>query len=84
LADRVRERDILMTWTLPALEAIVKNSYDPANGARPIQRYIQRQVEGMLSRLILEGSALAGSSLQLDYGPQGFLFLRPEIKKELP
>ena len=73
LAQRVKDRELSLTWTQAALERIVADAFDPANGARPIQRYIQRQVEGQLSRLILEGKAQPGSRIELDASGEGLM-----------
>jgi len=67
LAERVAKHELTLTWTEAALKAIVVQSYDPANGARPIQRFIQRQVEARLSRILLEGKTVPGTKVVLDY-----------------
>ncbi|HSQ42709.1 MAG TPA: AAA family ATPase, partial [Fibrobacteraceae bacterium] len=66
LAERVTAKDLKLTWSDAALTRIAQESYDPAFGARPIQRYIQREVESRLSRLLLEGAVTTGSTLRLD------------------
>ena len=66
LAKRIAEKDIQFQWTPGAVEHVVAEAFDPANGARPIERYIQRQIEGRLSRILLGGEVVAGAVLRLD------------------
>jgi ATP-dependent Clp protease ATP-binding subunit ClpB len=67
LGKRLAERRIVLRYTPAALAAIVDGAWEPAYGARPIQRYIQRHVETLLSREILAGVIQPESSVQLDY-----------------
>ena len=43
-----------------AREYIIENAYDPVYGARPLKRYVQKYVETILARKMLEGKAGAG------------------------
>lgn len=47
------------------------NGFDPVYGARPLRRYMQKHVETLLSRKILEGELTPGSVLTVDAGPDG-------------
>ncbi len=49
------ERSRTRTLTEAAREALVKEGYDPAYGARPLQQVIPRQVENPISRQVLAG-----------------------------
>ncbi|MBC8530926.1 ATP-dependent chaperone ClpB [Gehongia tenuis] len=53
---RLVDRDIRLDLTEAAKDYILKASFDPAFGARPIKRYIQREVETALARRIVDGS----------------------------
>ena len=53
---RLADRDIHLELTEEAKDYILKASFDPAFGARPIKRYIQREVETTLARRIIDGS----------------------------
>lgn len=66
LADRIAEKDIRLSWTPDALQKVVRESIDPENGARPIIRYIQRQIEAPLSRKLLAGGLSGAICLQVD------------------
>jgi len=63
---RLAEKRITLTLTDAAREHIGREGYDPVYGARPLKRYLQREVETRLSRKLLAGEILDGSALTLD------------------
>lgn len=63
LSDRLADRDMILEISQDALEFIVHEAYDPAYGARPIRRYIEKVVGTEISRLILNGTANPGSKV---------------------
>ena len=63
---RLAEKRITLTLTDAAREHIGREGYDPIYGARPLKRYLQREVETRLSRKLLAGEVLDGSALTLD------------------
>ena len=63
---RLAEKRITLTLTDAAREHIGREGYDPIYGARPLKRYLQREVETRLSRKLLAGEILDGSTLTLD------------------
>jgi ATP-dependent Clp protease ATP-binding subunit ClpB len=63
---RLAERNITLTLTAAAAEHIGREGYDPVYGARPLKRYLQREVETALSRKILGGSVTEGSNVTVD------------------
>jgi len=66
LRHRLSERRITLKLTDAAREHIGREGYDPVYGARPLKRYLQREVETRLSRQLLAGDILDGSNLTLD------------------
>ncbi|NCZ52981.1 MAG: AAA family ATPase, partial [Verrucomicrobia bacterium] len=66
LRHRLSERRITLKLTDAAREHIGREGYDPIYGARPLKRYLQREVETRLSRQLLAGDILDGSNLTLD------------------
>ena len=66
LRHRLSERRITLKLTDAAREHIGREGYDPIYGARPLKRYLQREVETRLSRQLLAGDILDGSALTLD------------------
>jgi ATP-dependent Clp protease ATP-binding subunit ClpB len=75
LAARLRDRGIEAEITGEASRAIAVNSFDPQYGARPINRYIQTQLENPLSRMIVAGTLVSKDRLTVDYVDGAFAFL---------
>jgi ATP-dependent Clp protease ATP-binding subunit ClpC len=64
--DQLREREIGVALTATARELLVDEGYDPAMGARPLRRAIQRHVEDLLADEVLSGKFPRGSTVILD------------------
>lgn len=65
LNRRLSQRDLTIELTPEAQQFIVDNAYDPAYGARPLKRYIQKHVETLAARLILEDKVDQGDAILL-------------------
>jgi ATP-dependent Clp protease ATP-binding subunit ClpB len=65
--ERLAERKITLELTNAAKTHLVRVGYDPAYGARPLKRAIQKEVENPLGRLILEGKVRDGQTVVGDY-----------------
>ena len=79
LLDRLAERKIHLELTAAAKTHIVRVGYDPAYGARPLKRAIQKEVENPLGRLILEGKVKDGQTIVADYGvKEGRMTFKPK------
>ncbi len=66
LRRRLADRRIDLVVTDGALDALAAEGYDPAFGARPLKRVIQRSIGDRVAVMILEGSAPEGSTLTVD------------------
>lgn len=66
LNRRLEDRDLKLELTEDALKYIVDNAYDPVYGARPLKRYIQKYVETMTAKLILEDKVDSGDTVVID------------------
>ena len=64
--ERLRARGISIVLTERAKAALAAEGYDPAFGARPLRRVIQRRVETPLSRALLSGEFGAGDTIEVD------------------
>jgi ATP-dependent Clp protease ATP-binding subunit ClpB len=60
------ERQITLTLTPAAGELLLREGYDPAYGARPLRRTIQRLIQDPLAMQILEGKVLPGDHVRVD------------------
>ena len=79
LADlrcRLADKQLNLTVTDAAQNAIIDGGYDPIYGARPLKRYIQAHVETMIAKEIIGGAHAAGDTLTVDADADGKLFLR--------
>jgi len=63
LCERMFEQDIRLKFTKQAKDFLVKEGYDPAYGARPLKRAIQKYVEDILADGILDGEIVAGEKV---------------------
>jgi ATP-dependent Clp protease ATP-binding subunit ClpB len=60
------ERQITLELTPAAKELLLREGYDPAYGARPLRRTIQRLIQDPLALQILEGAVLPGEHIRVD------------------
>ncbi|MEA3267037.1 MAG: ATP-dependent chaperone ClpB [Candidatus Fermentibacteria bacterium] len=58
-----------------AIEYLADLGYDPAYGARPLKRVIQREVQNRLAEAILKGEVSEGSSLRIDIDGDSLVFI---------
>jgi ATP-dependent Clp protease ATP-binding subunit ClpC len=76
LAARLGEQGIRLKLTAAARELLIQEGFDPAYGARPLKRTIQRLLEDPLSEEILRAGIKPGESLEVDVAG-GRLAFRP-------
>jgi ATP-dependent Clp protease ATP-binding subunit ClpB len=65
LEDLLADRKIVLKLDEAALQWLADKGYDPAYGARPLKRVIQREVQDPLAELILSGEILDGSTVKV-------------------
>jgi ATP-dependent Clp protease ATP-binding subunit ClpB len=82
LSSRLRERHIELTVTSAAEEILIERGYDPAFGARPLKRVIQREVLDPLALGLLRGDYRDGDSVVVDAHGGELLFRRVEERAE--
>ena len=63
LNRRLADRELRIELTPEAEDYIVENAYDPVYGARPLKRYIQKYVETLSAKLILEDKVAAKDTI---------------------
>ncbi len=66
LNERVREKEIRVELTEEAVEFIAEQAYEPAFGARPLKRYLQKNVETLLARKILADEVRMGDTVTIN------------------
>ncbi|WP_372517783.1 hypothetical protein [Frankia tisae] len=66
LRRRLADRRITLEITEPARLFIAREGFDPVFGARPLRRFIQREVETRIGRALVAGDVTDGSSVTVD------------------
>ena len=62
-------------WVAPKAEReIAQRGYDPAYGARPLKRVIQREIQNALAMKLLSGEVREGDSVLVDFDDEVFVF----------
>jgi ATP-dependent Clp protease ATP-binding subunit ClpB len=72
LRNRLAAKDIALTVTDKAKARIIAYGVDPAFGARPMKRHIQREVETLIAKTILEDPSIEGRTIILDADEDGY------------
>jgi ATP-dependent Clp protease ATP-binding subunit ClpB len=79
LKKRLADRHIEIKLTEKAKELLVKEGYDPAYGARPLKRTIQRLVLDPLAVKVLKGEFKDGNTVVVDAKADDIIFTKKEI-----
>ena len=66
IEKKVEDRNIHITWTEEALDTILDQSYSLQYGARPVKRFIQKEIETQMSRMLIRGTLAEGNTLEVD------------------
>ena len=67
LSKRLEDKQLSVELTDAAKQYVIDNGYDPVYGARPLKRFLQRNVETLLGRTIIAGDLSEGTKLVVDY-----------------
>ena len=63
---RLEEKELRIELTEAAKDFVVDGGYDPMYGARPLKRYLQKNVETLAAGLILTGNVSRGDTILID------------------
>ena len=74
LEKLLADRDLKLELTKAAEKALAHEGYDPAFGARPLKRTIQRRIQNPLALRLLEGAFSPGDTVRVDYQDGEFVF----------
>ncbi len=75
IEDRLQDKRIKITLTNKAKSEIIEASYDENYGARPIKRFVQRNIESLIANLILNDKIKYNSSISIDYQDGKFVVM---------
>ncbi|WP_110114557.1 ATP-dependent chaperone ClpB [Bacillus sp. CGMCC 1.16541] len=79
LQIRLADRHITLSLTQRAKKYIVTNAFDPVYGARPLKRFIQKQLETQLARQLIAGKITDYSDVIVDVEAEGFTFIHQKV-----
>ena len=63
LNERLSDKELTLEMTEEAKDFITDHGYDPVYGARPLKRYVQKHVETLVAKIILQGDVSAGDTV---------------------
>ena len=69
---RLSDRDIKIELTDAAMQSVIDSAYDPVYGARPLKRYIQKYIETLAARFILEDTVSEDQIIVIDKCGDGY------------
>ena len=67
LSGRIADRELSLNLPEAARDHVISAGYDPHYGARPLKRYLQKHVETLVARHILQGNLHAGDTITIDF-----------------
>jgi ATP-dependent Clp protease ATP-binding subunit ClpB len=82
LQKLLEERKITVALDAKARDWLADKGYDPAYGARPLKRVIQKSVQDPLAELLLSGKIKDGEKVVISAGKQGLVFNGQHVAAE--
>ena len=76
LNKRLEDRQLKVTLTDAALNAVIDRGFDPVFGARPLKRYLQSKVETLIARRVIAADVAPGTELVADLDDTGEIVIR--------
>jgi ATP-dependent Clp protease ATP-binding subunit ClpC len=87
LVKRLKEKEVILTLTAEARDFLAAKGFDPAYGARPMRRAVERFLEDSLAEALLRGDVKPGDAVNVIKKPEleelGFVATRPEPELEI-
>ncbi len=77
LNKRLADKQLTVSLTGAAMDAVIDQGFDPVYGARPLKRYLQSKVETLIARRIIAADVKPGDTLTVDADADGRLFVAP-------
>lgn len=83
LVVRLQKKGVILKLSRAALDKIVKDGYDPENGARPLRRAIQNDIEDKVAEMLITGEIKNGDTLKIGSHQGHLKFEIVNAKKEV-
>jgi ATP-dependent Clp protease ATP-binding subunit ClpB len=84
LGGRLADRHITLELTDKAISHIATSAYDPVYGARPLKRFLQRDLETKIGRALIAGGIAEGSGVTVDEKDGSLTIAVAQSKKPIP
>lgn len=84
LQERLREKRISLEISPQGADFILAEAYDPVYGARPIRRYLERNVSTKLSRMLLSGELTGHQKVVIGSDAQGLTYTVHKVHERSP
>ena len=75
LNKRLEDKQLKVTLTDAALNAVIDRGFDPVFGARPLKRYLQSKVETLIARKVIAADVAPGTELTVDLDDNGDIII---------
>ena len=76
LNKRLEDKQLKVTLTDAALNAVIDRGFDPVFGARPLKRYLQSKVETLIARKVIAADVTPGTTLTVDLDEDGEIVIK--------
>ena len=76
LNKRLEDKQLKVTLTDAAMNAVIDRGFDPVFGARPLKRYLQSHVETLIARRVIAADVAPGTELTVDLDENGEIIVR--------
>ncbi|MFM7913400.1 MAG: AAA family ATPase, partial [Bacteroidota bacterium] len=83
LQDRLMSRQVQLSYTDAVVDFLARLGYDPAYGARPLRRLIQKEVVNRLSKALISGEVHTPDAILLDWFEESGLVVLPSSSVSL-
>ena len=75
LEDRLKDKMIHINLSEKAKKQIIEEAFDPNFGARPIKRYVTKNIETLIAKMIIEGKIENNTEIKVDYSENQYVIL---------
>ncbi|MDI3537100.1 MAG: ATP-dependent Clp protease ATP-binding subunit ClpB [Eubacteriaceae bacterium] len=75
ILKRLKDKRITFTLSATAKDQIINLGFDPAYGARPLKRYLQKHIETMIGKEIIKGNIREGQNITIDVNENGDFYI---------
>ena len=77
LTERVRQKNIMLVLDDSARDFLIEKGYDPAYGARPLRRAVEKYIEDPLAEELLKGTIKSGDTASVTATKDALVFNAP-------